>query len=131
MIELNFTEVEPLGPQLAGDRNEFQVHEAWGRRFAAEFTGDQTYWAVVEVTFFQENLAGGGLVLTREDEYTICTDLRDIGTSEEWADADYAEQAPGEVLDEQMAKRACTQVSLDEIAWPEKHANKIEIWQQI
>src|SRR3954468_14850438 len=131
MIELNFTEIEPLGPQLAGDSDEAQIHDSWGRRFTAEFTGDQTYWAVVEITFYQVQLGDGSCILFREAAYSICSNPHDVGTSEEWSDSDYFEHSPGDAANDKLAFDACKELTLSEISWPAKHQNKIEIWRQI
>lgn len=130
MTELNFIEVEPLGPQVNGDLG--QLHDSWSRRVAAEFTGDQTYWAVITWAWYQCELATGEVVLLREEEYMICTDPRQPGDTEEFCDYRYPEPlAPGEKSDGLLAKRAAAEVNLSLMTWPAEMMNKIEIWRQI
>jgi hypothetical protein len=133
MTELNFTEVEPLGPQVHGDLDLGQLHDSWSRRVAAEFTGDQTYWAVITWSWYQCELADGTIVLLREEEYMITTDSPTRpGDGEEFSDYRYPEPlAPGEKSDELLAKRAAAEVNLSLMTWPAEMMNKIEIWRQI
>jgi hypothetical protein len=133
MTELNFTEVEPFGPQVHGDLDLGQLHDSWSRRVAAEFTGDQTYWAVITWSWYQCELANGEVVLLREEEYMITTDSPTRpGDGEEFSDYRYPEPlAVGDKEDKELARRAAAEADLSLMTWPEEMANKIELWQQL
>jgi hypothetical protein len=78
---------EPLpGGQPGGDR---QIGDAWARRFAMRVEGDlwavQTVSIYVALTIDDPNV----MVLEREDEYTLCTDLHDVTGTEVWGHTTY------------------------------------------
>lgn len=134
MTELHFTEVEPFGPQVHGDLDLGQLHDSWSRQVAASFpgAGERTYWAVITWAWYQCEMAGGEVVLLREEEYMICRDPQHPGDTEEFCDYRYPEPlGPGEYLDVRFAQRVAAEANLAEMVWPAEMMNKIEIWQQI
>lgn len=131
MTELNFTEVEPFGSQDAGYRDLGQYCSAWSRRFSAEITGDQTYWAIVEIVFYQVQLFDASLQLIREEIYSICDAPTGGEQAEEFSDVAYISEGPGDTLIRNLARQRSDGLVAADVKWPAQHDNKIELWQHI
>lgn len=127
MIELVFAEDEPVGPVQNGDHDEYQIHESWSRRFIAEFGDRQTYFAVLDLTFYQVRQRGT-VTLFREEEYAICTTRVSPHDEEKWADVAHFEQAPGDENCPLLARDACEEPMAETVRWPERYADKLEIY---
>ena len=127
MIELKFTETAPVGPVRNGDHDEHQIHDSWSRQFIAEFGEGRTYFAVLDLTFYQVR-RHGVVTLFREEEYAICTTAVSPHDEEEWADVAYFEQAPGDENQPLLARDACEEPLAEAVRWPERFADKLEIF---
>lgn len=72
------------GGSCGGD---FQSTDAFNVRYVLSGQTQPPY-ALVTVSFYGEDCRGGHMV-TRQAEYLTCTDLRDPGSTEQWANARY------------------------------------------
>ena len=102
------------GNDVGGD---WQDSEAYTRRFAQRLGDDE--WAVVEVSFYvskdpEKNASGRRL--QRQNTYTICSDLRDIGGSEVWSGSKYTEPWGFEPT-QRRAHTLCVEYTGEDIDW--------------
>lgn len=75
----------PGHPITCGDVGEYQVSEAWSRRWALKRSDNK--WAIVDDQWFVARLKKSGqLDMVNSTEFTICTNPLDPGGTEEWAD---------------------------------------------
>ncbi|WP_431881938.1 hypothetical protein [Micromonospora chalcea] len=92
-MEKRWIEVEPYGPDRAGDvGGDNQISEAWGRRFVLPRRADGLI-PVMDLDFFAERnltVSPDGIGVTRQTHFALCRDLNDVGGTEEWADCDSA-----------------------------------------
>lgn len=121
-MELTFKEAAPRGPQPAGDvGGDYQTSEAYSRRFVAPLP-DGTY-ASVTAYFYVEDVstidpphADGSIVLSRQIEYTVCTDPGDVGGTEMNSDVRYVTLERGTRMTDADARKACRRFEMSD--WP-------------
>lgn len=123
-MELTFKEATPRGPQPAGDvGGDYQTSEAYSRRFIAPLA-DGTY-ASVTAYFYVEDVStidpphkDGSIVLSRQIEYTVCTDPGDVGGTEINSDVRYVTLERGTRMTDADARKACRRLKLSDVSWP-------------
>lgn len=102
-----------------------QVGFGFSKRFAQALPGRR--WAVQDVTFYLACQPGddvndpqGPLRIERHDDYTVCTDLHDIGSTEQFNEMRYTEisPAPSDVAaGDRLARKAAESITADNVSW--------------
>lgn len=99
----------------AGDTGgDYQMSEAWSRRFVREAPDGEHL--VVTVAFYVERPPGLPVPqIMCQIEYVRCTDPRDPGATEQYADYTFA--AVDGNVSEDRAKALCEQLRAEDIEW--------------
>lgn len=126
--QLDFHEIEPLGPRIAGDIDLGQLYDSWRRRYAAAIPGGR-YYAVVMLTFYQFQAPNGTTEAVCERDYLICLDPQQPTETEQFGNAEYVTVGAGNIDDPDLAKRYSVELSRTAVAWPFRLAGHIERFQ--
>lgn len=111
-----YKEPFPRGPSRngahGGDR---QASESWSRRFVRKLP--RALFAVIDVDIYLVQDDDGPVTLERETNYTLCTNPRRPGETEEWVDIRYSPVDWQGTPTERDARAACAAVKARELTW--------------
>lgn len=117
----NWTEVEPLGPCVAGDiGGDEQVSTAWSRQFALPRRADGglplltvSYYVALENHNDEDDKR---VFLRRHVEFLVCDDLSDPGGTERWSEYGYGRAGLPWRATQDDARRACVEADSPTLA---------------